>query len=58
MKPLLMGGITAGLIVYFSKHRQRPSDMVANTYVLRDADLIDADLIDADLRDVRKAAVV
>ncbi len=53
-----MGGITAGLIVYFSKHRQRPSDMVANTYVLRDADLIDADLIDADLRDVRKAAVV
>jgi uncharacterized RDD family membrane protein YckC len=31
VNPLLMGGISAGLIECFSKHRQRVGDMVANT---------------------------
>lgn len=39
VNPFLLGGLIAGVVVLASKNRQRLGDMVADTYVVRVADL-------------------
>lgn len=39
VNPFLAGGIPAGLIVHFSKTRQRWGDMLAGTFVIKNKDL-------------------
>ena len=39
VNPLLLGGIPAGLIVNYSKTKQRLGDMAAGTFVLKQRDL-------------------
>ncbi len=39
VNPLIVGGVPAGIVAYFSKRKQRIGDMAANTYVIRTRDL-------------------
>ncbi|MBN2071408.1 MAG: RDD family protein [Candidatus Krumholzibacteriota bacterium] len=38
LNPVLLGGIPAATVVYFSKKRQRLGDMLAETFVIRNSD--------------------
>ena len=49
VNPLLAGGVPAGLVVLFTKRKQRIGDLIAGTYVLRASSLRQMRDVDATL---------